>query len=507
MRRVDATTMLLRLPRPARAPGPTTDPWGEHLAVTDPSLRVTRWWAWAVPMVVTTLIGAIGLGRPALWTDELQTWGMSVTPWGELWPIMRWVDAVLAPYYVLTWTWTAVAGDSDVALRLPSLISMAGAAGLVGAIGGRLSGPRVGLLAGLVMAVLPATTRFGQEARPYALTAFGAALATYALVRVVERPAWLRLAAYAGAIAFTGLMHEIAILVLAAHAWYVIAFHRPLAARWLVASVAGTVPLAPIVWLGLAQRNQVAHIQPVGLYSAEPYLRVVLGGILVGLLVLVLASFSLPLRRPAALYTAWAVVPCLALVLVSLGVPMFLPRYLVFTLPAWALLAGTALARLRLPWAIVALCGLLALGATAHAEIRQPDGHEGEGTRQAAAIVSALSEPGDGIVYAASEPGGGWTTRDLVAHYVAADRRPDDLLLTRPPRTDGQLLAGECPEVSRCLGDAARLWVVRLDRLDDPLAGLGPEKETILRANYRVDRMWTPGELTVALLVPAPSAR
>jgi mannosyltransferase len=69
------------------------------------------------------------------------------------------------------------------------------------------------------------------------------------------------------------------------------------------------------------------------------------------------------------------------------------------------------------------------------------------------------------------------------------------------------LLAGECPEVSRCLGDAPRLWVVRLDRLDDPLAGLGPEKETILRANYRVDRVWRPGELTVALLVRAPSAR
>jgi mannosyltransferase len=354
---------------------------------------------------------------------------------------------------------------------------------------------------------LPATTRFGQEARPYALTAFGAALATYGLVRVLERPSGWRLAGYAGAVAFTGLMHEIAVLVVAGHAWYVFAFHRGYARRWLVAAVAGVIPLGPIVWSGLQQRNQVAHISPVGLYSAEPYLRVVLGGVLVGLLVLGLALFSLPLRRPVALYTTWAVVPCLTLVLVSLVMPMFLPRYLVFTLPAWALLAGTALARLRAPWVIVALCALLALGATAHAGVRHRDGHEGEDTRRAAAIVAELAEPGDGVIFAASEPGGGWTTRDLIAHYVPRDRRPDDLLLARPPRTEGQLLAGECADVSRCLGDAPRLWVVRLDQLDDPITGLGPEKETVLRADYRVDRVWTPGELTVALLVRAPTSR
>jgi mannosyltransferase len=506
MRRVDATTMLLRVPRRGASTAPT-DPWGEHLARTDPALRLTRWWAWVVPMLAMAVVGALGLGRPALWTDELQTWGMSVTRWAELWPIMRWVDAVLAPYYVVTWTWTQVAGDSDIALRIPSLAAMSAAAGLVGAIGGRLSGPRTGLLAGLVFAGLPAATRFAQEARPYALTAFGAALATYLLIRLIDRPSGWTVAGYAGAVAITGLMHEIAALLLLGHGWHVLAFHRRHTWRWLVAALIGVLPLAPIVWLGLRQRNQVAYIPSVGLDSVEPFLRVLFGGVAVGLVVLALALFSLPLRRPIAVYTAWAVLPCLALVVVSLVVPMFLPRYLVFTLPAWALLAGSALARLRTHWAAVGLTAILALGAAAHVGFRQPAGHEGEATRDAAAIVAQNAEPGDGVVFGAAEPGGGWTTRDLVAHYVPASHRPKDILLAAPPRTDGQLLARECPDVAGCVGETRRIWVIRLDELEDPLAGLGAEKEKVLRADYRVERTWRPGELTVALLMRAPRAR
>ena len=502
---IDAT-VVMPVPRQAQ-PHHDMDPWGEHLAATSTGLRRSAWWAWAVPGAVMLVIGLIGIGSPALWTDELQTWGMSVTSWSQMWPVLKWVDAVLAPYYVLTWSWTHLAGDSDVALRLPSVAAMAGAAALVGAIGSRLVGPRAGLFAGLVLAALPAASRFGQEARPYALATFAATLAPYVLIRVVEKPSWERLAGYAISVALAGMMHEIAILLLAGHAWYVLAFHRRAFGRWLVGAVVGTLPLIPIFWLGLAQRNQVAYIQSVGFYTFQPFTRVVLGGAAVAVAVAVLALFALPLRRPAALFTAWALVPTGLLVLVSLAVPMFLPRYLVFTLPAWALLAGRSIARLRTAWATTILAGILALGISMQVAIRQADGHEEQDTRGAAAIISANAAPGDGVVYASSEPGGGWTTRDLVAHYVPADRRPKDLLMTRPPRTDGQLLAQECTAVVRCLGSPGRIWVVRLGAYPDPLAGMGATKQRALRDGYRVERVWRPGQMTVALLVPDRTGR
>ena len=494
-------TVVLRLARqhPHRL---RHDPWGEHLAAPAVPAERPRRWVWAVPGLAMLVIGAIGLSGPAVWTDELQTWGMSASAWHQMWPVMRWVDAVLAPYYTLAWAWTRLFGDSDVALRLPSLLAMAGTAALVGALGARLANARAGLLAGLVLAVLPASSRFAQEARPYALTTFAATLATLLLVRAVDRPAVGRLAGYAAAVALAGLMNEIAILLLAAHAWYVLAFHRRTFGRWLGTALIAVLPVLPLLWFGYRQRHQVAFIERAGFYSFEPFTRVVVGGAAVAVLVALLALFALPLRRPAALFTAWAVVPTTALVLVSLAVPMFLPRYLVFTLPAWALLAGRTIGRFPAHWTAAALAAVLALGISAQLTIRQPDGHEGQGTRDAAAVLTALATPADGVVYALSEPGGGWTTRDLVAHYVPADHRPTDVLAVRAPRTDGQLLAGECAFVARCLGHPARVWVVRLGSLADPLDGLGAAKESALRVQYRVREVWRPHQMTVALLVP-----
>src|SRR4029453_7874865 len=114
MRQATDATLVLGIPRQL-IPHSHPDPWGEHLAATNPALKRSRWWAWAVPGVVMALIGSVGPAPPALWTDELQTWGMSIAPWNAMWPIMRYVDAVLAPYYTLTWGWTRIAGDSDVA--------------------------------------------------------------------------------------------------------------------------------------------------------------------------------------------------------------------------------------------------------------------------------------------------------------------------------------------------------------------------------------------------------
>lgn len=506
---LETTTRVLRLPPPDPA---AVDPWGERVsAAADGPPRASGSWlrmaCWLAPAMVTAVLGAVGLTRPALWTDELATWGMATTPWHEMWPVLRWVDAVLAPYYTLMRTWSELAGTGDLALRLPSLAAMAGAAAVVGALGARLAGHRAGLLAGLVFAVLPATSRFAQEARPYAFTALLATVATYLLVLALDRPGWARWAGYAAAAALLGLFHVMAMLLLVGHCWVVLCWHRPALRRWLAATAAAAVPLLPVVWLGYRQRNQAAHITEVGLFQSTPaYLTTVLGGVTVGLVVVGLALFSLPLRHPAGIFLAWAAVPLATLVLVSFLAPMFLPRYLLFTLPAWALLAGAALARLRPPFAVAALLTVALLGYPAHAAVRRADGH-GEATRDLAAIITEQAQPGDGVVFADSEPGGSWTTRDTLAHYVPAQRRPRDLLLVQPPRTTGQLLAGECADVPRCLAGTERVWVVRLGRLDDPLLGVGPAKEVALRTGYRAQRLWHPTGMTLVLLVRQPDRR
>jgi mannosyltransferase len=502
--RFDATTAPLD---PVEAP--SRDLWDDLLRLagrvehSTTRTLVRRWVHWLVPALMTGVVGAIGLARPGLWTDELATWGMAVTPWAQFWPVLRYVDAVLAPYYVFMHTWVGVFGDSDVALRMPSLLAMAGSAALIGVIGHRLAGRNAALLAGIVFALLPSTSRFAAEARPYAFTVLAACAATWLMLRAWDRPGAVRWMSYAAAVAALGLLHIVGLLVVAAHAWSVLAWRRDVWWRFAIAATTGVAASAPLLLYGTLQRHQVSYIPPVTLYSFVPYAQVLFGGLALMLLLVTIAMFSLPLRFPAAVFASWAVAPTAALIVVSFALPMFLPRYLVYTTPGWCLLAGVALARLRPVWVVVAMVAVAALAVPAHAQMRTAGGHE-QATSQLGVLLTEQAQPGDAVVYADDEAVGAWTARDAVTHYVPARLRPRDVLATHPPRTDGLLLATECPDVSACLGTTERVWVVRTGELVDPLAGIGPTKHDLLSKDYRVRQTWYPAGLTLALLHRTP---
>lgn len=469
------------------------DPWGEdevHPPIDEPetpvnSVGVT---SWLVPALVMGVLGGIGIGRPALWTDELATWGMAISDWSDIFALLRWVDATIGPYYVIVRAWAELFGSSDISLRIPSLIAMCGAAALVGALGARLATRRVGLTAGLIFALLPASSRFAQEARAYAMTTFTAVLATYLLIRALSRPGFWRYVAYVVAVMSLGLLHPIALLLLAAHGWVVFAQHRRQTLPWLVSATFGALPALPLFWLGNRQKAQVAWIPDADVNSLVRYPLELFGVMAIGLFLIALSVFALPLRRPAAMYTAWAVLPVLCLFVAAQATPLFLSRYLLFTLPAWALLAGSALGRRHAALTGVAIALIGALAIPGHVTIRGSAGHS-EASRDVAQAIMAGFKNGDGVVYGTADDGGSWVGRDSVAHYTVPERRPKDVFMVRPQRTDGQLAAAECDDMPKCLGDTPRVWIVRFGRYDDPLRGLGDQKELSLRQRYQVTQI------------------
>src|SRR5258705_7910239 len=300
---IDAET----IPMPGRraAEASVEDPWGEGPVAT-PATDGLRWpfASWLVPGLLMGAFSVVGAGAPGLWMDELTTWNMATSSWRADWSIVRWVDASTAPYNLLMRAWAGFFGTSDLALRAPSMLAMTIAAALVGALGARLLASRTGLFAGVIFALLPTSTRYAQEAQPYALTLLAAVLATFFLVLTIDRPTVWRFAAYGASVALVGLFHVVALLLLAGHGWAVFAFRRNMAGRWLVTSCVGLLPAAGLLWLGGGHVAQFTRIPEISLQALTATPKELFGAAAPGVVLLALVPFSLPLRYSCPIYTA-----------------------------------------------------------------------------------------------------------------------------------------------------------------------------------------------------------
>ncbi|MFG3599142.1 glycosyltransferase family 39 protein [Micromonospora chersina] len=509
---------------------------------------------WVAPGLLTLVVTLAGIGHAQPWRDELATWSAATRPVPDLVRLAGTIDAATGPYYLFMHGWTALFGTSPTALRLPSALAMAGAAALTARLGARLAGPRAGLLAGLLLAVLPVTSRYGQEARPYAPATLLAVLATLLLVGALHRPTWRRWVGYAVTVAALGLLHLIALTVLAAHALVVllVAARGPAAAglhppagptpppegaqavtgeaartagppadstpgeaaptagargpgviwRWLVALLPAAVLVAPLMLTAGGQRGRqldwvrLARVDDLAALPGALAQSGVVGGLLVGLAALGAGR----LGRRALLPGAAVLLPVLLLFAAGTAVPLWVTRYLVFTVPFACLLAGSALAGVRLApaLAVVTLAGLL--GLPDQAALRRT--HEWPRSAPVdyagvARIVADHEQPGDAVVYS---PRDSWLFPDLGLAYHLGARRPRDVLVVRDQRQRADLWAAECDRPAECLAGVDRVWLVVTGRRADPLAAVPGAKGDALRDAFTVRQVWPRPGLTVALL-------
>jgi mannosyltransferase len=146
------------------------------------------------PLVLPVAVGVFalalrlyGLGDKPFWLDELASLRRATATVPDL------VGDSLhnnhyPSYFLLLWL-IAKIGTSQWMLRLPSAIFGAVAASLTCAIGSRAAGRRSGAIAGLLIAVSPFEVQFGQEARSYTLASCLILTALLGLVRLAQEPA------------------------------------------------------------------------------------------------------------------------------------------------------------------------------------------------------------------------------------------------------------------------------------------------------------------------------
>ncbi|MFJ6777534.1 glycosyltransferase family 39 protein, partial [Kitasatospora sp. NPDC091257] len=280
---------------------------------------------------------------------------MATRSLGDLLRLLQHVDASNGAYYLLMHGWTAVFGDSTVSLRIPSVLAMAGAAAFVALTAERLFGGRVAAVgAGLLFTVPPEISRYAQEARSYALVTCAIAAASYFLLRALERPTWRRWAPYCVAMALAGAGHLVSfstvagqVALLALHLWRTrpetdrrLLWHYPLAVA------VAALPVLPVVLLGSRQSDRQLGWIPTPSLRGLAYFGERLFGsdvVFYAFVPLALLALALPGRR----IRAWqalllAELPVVGVWLVSrlTDTSYFLGRYLLFTVPAWAVLAG-----------------------------------------------------------------------------------------------------------------------------------------------------------------------
>jgi len=475
-------------------------------------------WMRVVPPVVTLAMALWGITGPSYWRDEAATLTAVQRPFPALLRMMGHVDAVHGVYYMIMWLPVRLGGTGELVTRLPSALTMAGAAAAVAALGRRLVSPAAGLAAGLLFAVLPQISLYAQDAREYAIVAALAATGSYLLVRALTTAGGTRgwLTAYAACLGAMGLLNVFSLLLVGCHAITVALAWRPwrdrdrkaglgLAASWLAAAAGAFVLASPVLALGIAQRGTLSWLTTPQLSDAVYGLRKLVGPtqmlvavclvIAAGILLSALAGraalrASWPPLLPA-LCLPWLLLPPALLIGISLASPVYTFRYVLFCAPAAAVLGGAGLAALSRPlggevaWMLptAAFAVIAGLGLPAQQAVRAPDGH-GTDIRGANAIVASARRPGDAVLYLGTD------SKYFPAAYPSGFAKLDNIAQDKTPNEAANLIGTQlhAAVVRQRLSRVRRVWVVKLGAYPhDPLLGGLPFR---LIGSWRISDIW-----------------
>lgn len=397
--------------------------------------------------------------RPSFWYDEAATVSATNRPFAELGHLVAHTDAVHALYYVVMHVWSSVFGYSEFALRFPSSLAVGVAAGLMVPLGERLWDKRFGVVAGLVLLCLPRTLWAGAEARSYAGTLCLAVAATLMLFIAVDRGRWWW-AAYAVVSTLLVFWFFLGITLLAVHL-AILLYRRALSRGFVVAAVAVGLIVLPFARWALGQRGQIAWIPEMSWMTLRHYARfeffvgswVSLSAVTIVSVLGVLVALLAGARGgwgPAIVGVLWVVVPTIVVLgwswLVS---PVYVPRYLIFTLPGLALVVAWALIQVTRgsTWFVALGVGVLAASAVpSYLEGRGPYGRMGGTDYSAVAdYIAAHAQPGDCVAFARPPS---WSP---VSQRVVLRAKPDDFAglrdigPSRDPVRAGVLWDGDKP--------------------------------------------------------------
>lgn len=333
-------------------------------------------WLWAI-VALGAGFRLFHLGAQSLWQDEPATVALARMSWPDFVRLWWYGEASFQSLYFLLMRGWLHLGNSEFWIRLPAAIFGIAAIPVIYFVARELVGNGAALASAALLAFSPTHVYYSQEARTYTMTIVLVLLSSWFFVQAVEQNRerdWILWTIFS-VLAVYG--HYFASLVLVSQAISLFLCKKP--APWkkmiLHAFIILAMTLPGVTYMfrgspGLLAANLNAKATPKQLL----HIALFLGGSgekLVPSAILWFAGVA-AIRRErlcrseteifwrGVLVILWATIPIFLIALVSLRYPVFVQRYMIFSLPAAIMLAGrgmSALPKRNLGlWLVVVLC-------------------------------------------------------------------------------------------------------------------------------------------------------
>ncbi|MDP3972711.1 MAG: glycosyltransferase family 39 protein [Candidatus Nanopelagicales bacterium] len=478
----------------------------DDASVTD-STSGRRCPRWLLPATsgLSLLIFVCGSWGPAYWLDEAITLHAVRRSWRDVVRLLQ-GDPSLVPYYLVMKPFAAIS-ESELWMRLPGEVAMAGAATIVVWGMCRLFGLGPALLTGGVWLAIPAFSEYAQMIRPYAFLVLFTSLAAVSWWRslLTDRRLWSVL--YGACYLAVGLMHMYGLLVIIPLVFVAlvspVGSRRSSVLRTVIPVLLATVALSPYIHLAARNAPGPANIRELTPANLVRTLADAIGSPWLAAALLVMALIGLFLtrvtdssqRRLRALAAAWAFgLPLVLVVAQVVGMRTLIPRYFLFAIPGLVVLAALGLWRLYHWWPPLGIAGLgimVAFGVPGQLEVRQENGHRAGPVRQVAAAVNVPALAGLPVVARPAD----LTLRRLAAYAPEVIERrmpwyqrpeakgklmffnlpPDDQLAEIVSATSAVVVVGETDDMPTNRSD----WDPEALTVDEDLRAVGFTDEVI----------------------------
>lgn len=139
-------------------------------------------------LVLAAVLQATELDLKNYWDDESTTAGVSSQPtFDEFLDSFKLTERQPPLHQLILFAWIRLAGTSDTAMRVPSVVFSVGSVALLMVLGLQIAGRKEALLAALLLAVAPTLMLYGRMTRYFSTAMFMGLAATAALVAALDR--------------------------------------------------------------------------------------------------------------------------------------------------------------------------------------------------------------------------------------------------------------------------------------------------------------------------------